>query len=269
MPYRRAHWWLIALVLVVPLAFWPGYFSPTARRTPALHAHAFAATLWLLLLIVQSWSASSRRFGLHRAAGRALFAAVPMFTAAGAGVIITMSRGFAEGVIPFYAENAARLVLADTVALVTFVMLVAYAVAERRRVRLHAAAMLSTPLLVLPPVLGRLMGFVPGYPLDGAFGVSGFVLSVYLADLVTIAIAGWLWNADRRHGGPFVTVVIASLVQLVGFATIGGSDAWEQATRAIAALPILPTAAAAAVLAGAALWVSWGRPAAPARPAVA
>ncbi|MBB4152446.1 hypothetical protein GGQ80_000322 [Sphingomonas jinjuensis] len=268
MPYRRAHWWLIALALTIPLAFWPGYFSPTARRTPALHAHAFAATLWLLLLIVQSWSASSRRLALHRASGRALFAAVPMFAAAGAGVIITMARGFADGGIPFYAENAARLVFADTVALVTFVILVAHAVAERRRVRLHAAAMLSTPLLVLPPVAGRLMGFVPGYPLGGAFGVSGFVLSVYLADLLTIAIAAWLWNADRRHGGAFVAVIVASVIQALGFATVGGTDAWEQATRATAALPIPPTAAVAAILAGAALWVSWGRPAAPARPAV-
>jgi hypothetical protein len=269
MPYRRAHWWLIALLVTIPLAFWPGYFAPTARRTPALHAHAFAASLWLLLLIVQSWSASSRRFALHRAAGRAVFAAVPLFGAAGAGVIITMARGFAEGVIPFYAENAARLVLADSVALVAFVLLVARAVAERRRVRLHAAAMLSTPLLVLPPVAGRLMGFVPGYPLGGALGVSGFVLSVYLADLLTIAIAAWLWNADRRHGGAFLAVVVASVIQAIGFATIGGSDAWEQVTRAIATLPILPTAAACAIAAGAALWVSWSRPAAPPRPAVA
>lgn len=266
MPYRHAHYWLLLIVAAIPIAFWPTYFAPGARATPALHAHAAAASVWLALLILQSWSASRRRFALHRAAGRAVFAAVPLFAGAGAMAIVDMARRFATEATPFHAANGARLAACDIVALGCFVGLATVAVAERRRVRAHAAAMLATPLLVLPPVVARLMQHVPGFPADGALGLSGFALSLHLGEALAAAIALALYARDRRHGGAFLVAAVASAGQSLLYATLGASTSWAAATRTIAGLPMGPVAAVAAAIAGVGVALAWVRPGTGRRP---
>ncbi|WP_447407144.1 hypothetical protein, partial [Clostridium perfringens] len=71
---------------------------------------------------------------------------------------------------PFHAAFGARLVIADMIAGPCVTALVAYALARRRRVGVHAAAMLATALLVLPPIIGRLFPALPGFPHGGWAG---------------------------------------------------------------------------------------------------
>ena len=94
MPYRHAHWWVLALATLIVFAFWPSYFSPAARVTPALHAHAAAAVLTVAPI----------RRGTHRCALLILRGATPPdagtqlqrlfgLTAAEAAVALGLARG--------------------------------------------------------------------------------------------------------------------------------------------------------------------------------
>jgi hypothetical protein len=45
MPYRHAHYYLLLLVALTGLAFWPIYFSILPSASVALHIHGFSASL--------------------------------------------------------------------------------------------------------------------------------------------------------------------------------------------------------------------------------
>lgn len=259
MPYRHAHWWVLALAPAIVLAFWPTYFAPGAPATPALHAHAAAASAWLLLLFAQGWSAANRHLTAHRLAGRAVFVAAPLFAAASAAALLDGARRFAAGATPFHVANVPALTLCDTFVLAVFVALVAFAVADRRRVRRHAAAMLATPILVLPPILGRLLQGVPGFPRGGAFDLSGFALSFHAGEMLVLLFAAVLWMRDRRNGAAFAIVAATCAAQVLLFATLGQAAGWRETVRAFAAFPFATVTIPAAVATLALLAIAWMR----------
>jgi hypothetical protein len=137
-------------------------------------------------------------------------------------------------------------------------LLVRDALTHRRQVARHAASMLATVLLVLPPVLARLAPIIPGFPPD-------FVLACNTGQLVAAAIGVMLWLRDRRFGGAFLAVAALQATQSAIFALYGGT----MIARALATPPPLALATIAALATLAMLWLAW-RPLRPlARPAAA
>src|SRR3954454_17388626 len=79
MPFRRAWLYVLALLILTFVAFWPGYFSKLPDKKLAHHYHAASAVLWMLLAIAQSWTIHHERIALHRKAGLAIFVLFPFF----------------------------------------------------------------------------------------------------------------------------------------------------------------------------------------------
>lgn len=252
MPYRRAHWWLLALLPAIVVAFWPNYFGRLRNAELALHAHGLTASCWVILTWLQSWSAATRRFALHRASGLATFVIVPAFVAAGALAVIDMSRRFVAQADPFNGTFGARLALEDMIAVVVFAVLTTMAIAKRRDLRFHAGAMLATILLVLSPILGRLLQHVPFFP-------AGFAPALHVSDLFAAVVALELARRDRRAALPFVIAAIANLAQSLLFETVARTAAWEDATRRIAAVDALPVVLGAAAVGAGLMWWAWVR----------
>lgn len=255
MPYKRAHWWLLALLPLIVVAFWPNYFGHIYRAPLALHAHGITASIWLILLTAQAWTASSRRFDSHRMAGLATFVALPLFAAAGPLALWSMIGLWAAEVTPFHAAYGARLAAADMIAGPTVIGLVVYAFAQRRRVRVHAAAMLATGLTVLPPVLGRLVQRVPLIPVDGIAGLPATDVAFHLAWIVTLAVALSLARGQARTA--FGTAALATLAQMVAFLAIPHIAGWDALITGLIALPVTPVALAAGLAAFGLLWWAW------------
>ena len=255
MPYRYAHWWLLALFPLVAVAFWPNYFGQLRDAPFALHAHGISATLWLALLTIQVWSIGTRRIDWHRRAGLATFVALPLFAAAGPLALWSMIELYAAKADPFHAAYGARLAISDIIAGPTVILLVIYAFVQRRRVRAHAAAMLATALIVLPPILGRLVQRVPLIPTNGGFGWSEPELAFMLAWVATIAIALALARGPARTA--FGIAAATTLAQAVGFLTIGTMPAWESFVVRLIALPVAPVALTGGIGAFGLLWWAW------------
>lgn len=258
MRYRHAHWWLAALLPLIVVAFWPGYFSQLRGASLGHHVHGAAGTLWIALAAWQSWTIAARRIGWHRAGGRMVYPVTALFAAGGSLAISEMAAGFVGDADPFRAAFGARLALLDLTAVIAFSLLVRDALRHRRRLPRHAASMLATVILVLPPMFGRLFQHVPGYP-------PGFPAGLYGGQLLGAAIAGALWWRDRRDGAAFLAVALLSLAHCVSFATYGGAGLAE-----LLAIPApLPLAALAAGLAVALVKLGDGAPTRAARPAPA
>jgi hypothetical protein len=242
MPYRYAHYViLLALVPAIGLAFWPAYFGNLRGASWAFHAHGLTASCWIILALAQSWTAHAKRFVWHRLAARSVLVLVPLFAAGGALALQGMATKFVTKSDPFYGAFGARLGMDDIVSTIMLVAMVRAAIVNRRRVGLHAAYMLATVALVLPPVFSRL-------PLPRWW---------HLADLLTIAIALAVYLARRRDGWPFLLVTVYSVWRIVQFETIAASDWWAAAFAQIKDLPPLPIILGAFVAAGAAIWSAW------------
>ncbi len=56
MPYPRAYIYVFVLLLLTFPAFWLNYYSQLADVPWQFHLHGVSATLWMLLLIWQSWT---------------------------------------------------------------------------------------------------------------------------------------------------------------------------------------------------------------------
>ncbi|MEP9357939.1 hypothetical protein [Sphingomonas sp. KR3-1] len=263
MPYRHAHWVLLALFPLAALAFWPGYLATISTAPVQLHMHGITATLWLMLLVAQSWSIHAGRNALHRTLGAASLILFPLFLAGGAGVFLSMARGFAQATSPFNVVYAPRLALIDLVSVVSFALFYYEALRQRRKVQLHARYMLATVIFLLPPILGRIAPLVPGLGVHGPAEFGKLALDFQLADALTALIALGLAFTSGRHGRPFFLAGAAVLLASLLFEFLGPLAAWKALFAQFAAVPPLPFALAAGV-AGAGIayagWIAGRRP---------
>ena len=83
MPYRNAYLYVLALIALTFVAFWPTYLSDLPNAHVAHHYHAGSAVLWTILAAFQAWSIHHDRFALHRTVGLSIFALFPFFLVAG------------------------------------------------------------------------------------------------------------------------------------------------------------------------------------------
>lgn len=245
MPYRYAHY-VILLVLVpaIAVAFTPRYFGDLPAASFAFHVHGVTASLWVLLVMAQSWTAHAKRFALHKVVARSVLVLVPLFAAGGVLAMQSMAEKFVTKSDPFYAALGARLGLDDVVATTALVLMVRAAIVNRRRMGLHAAYMLSTVLLVLSPVVARLP--IPLIP--------------HLGDTITIAVALTLYAMRRRDGRPFLIVAALSVLRVVQFHTLAASEWWAERFGALVGMSSIALAFAAILVAGLAVWTVWPWP---------
>ena len=243
MPYRHAHWWVLALVPVILLAFWPAYFGSLRGASFAFHAHGVTASAWILLVAGQSWTIAARRNRWHRLLGLALFGLVPLFAGAAVLGVHSMAVKFATASHPFYVMLGPRLGLHDVVSTTTLVALVATALRHRRNAALHGGYMLATVILVLPPIAPRLPLPIPGW--------------IHPGEIAALAIALVAAARTRRARAPFLIVAGVMLLQVALFHTLGASAAWASAFRGYSTVAVTPWALAAMAAAGLALAAGW------------
>jgi hypothetical protein len=264
-PYRRAHWYLLAVFPLAGLAFWHNYLSQFATAPVEFHAHGITATLWLTLLTLQTWTIHHARKDLHRQIGLASLALFPFFLAGGATIFIGMAQRFVAQVAPFYTTYAPRLAWVDVVAVVGFAHCYYQALRQRRKVHPHSRYMLSTVFFLLPPILGRLAPALPPLTPSGPHEIWKLGVGFQLGNAIAAGIPFFLaWRAPK-HGRPFVEVGTLILVGAVLYQTVGGTTAWRGlfAQAANIHAPALAFAAGVGgVIVGYAGWVA-GKPGIP------
>lgn len=264
MPFKRAHYFVILLIVATGFAFWSSYLGKLSSAPAAWHLHGVSAGLWMALLAIQSWSATTRRFALHGAAGKASLALFPIFFAGGWGVVWTMAKATPGDI--FYEIYGARLGTLDISANFAVGWLYYVALRDRRNVQLHARAMLATPIFLISPILGRLFDhFMPGLIMAGPQDFYLFAYSTHLANLVALLLALWLYRQAPRHGSAFLFTAIIIGIQSILFETLGRRAAWRALFVGIGSLPELPWLLLWLAVGAAIAWFGWtaGRKPAP------
>ena len=259
MPYRKAYWFVLALLALTFVAFWPSYVSKLSDAKYAHHAHAASAVLWTVLAAVQSWSIHHDRWALHRSVGLSIFLLFPFFLVAGMWVIHVEATTLAGDLTD--PEEIGPFGFFDPLANLGFAYLFWAGLKYRYKVQLHARYMLGTTMFVVSPIVWRLLrGYSP------AIHDMPFSYPFAAGNLVAIAIALYLYRQAPQHGRPWLLIAGIVAAQEVLAETAGRLPAWAAIFASVSAinLPLLLTLTGIVSL-GIAWhgWVAGARPAAP------
>lgn len=223
MPFRKAWLWLLALLALTFVAFWPSYLSKLPEAKMAHHAHAASAVLWTILAIIQSWTIHHDRIDLHRKTGLAIFLLFPLFLIAGLWVIHVETVTLAADIDNPENLNIAQFGFFDPLANIGFAILFWGGLRYRHKVQLHARYMLGTVMFVVAPVIWRLLrNYVPGF----GEGEVAFDLPFALGNASALAIVLTLYWQAPKHGRPWLLVAGIIVAQTIPFLTIGKLPGW-------------------------------------------
>lgn len=222
MPYRKAWLYVLALLALTFVAFWPGYFAKLPAKLMAHHAHAASAVLWMILAILQSWTIHHDQFALHRKVGLATFILFPFFLVAGMWVIHVEATTLAGDFNSLEGRQIAQFGWFDPLANIGFALLFWAGLKYRHKVQLHARYMLATLLFVISPIGFRLLAIgIPFLRSD-----ENFSYAMAGGNLIAFAMALYLYRQAPKHGRPFLIAAGFIAAQEITFETLGRLPAW-------------------------------------------
>jgi hypothetical protein len=253
MPFCKAWLYVVLLLALTFVAFWPGYFSELPDETGAHHAHAASADLWMILAIAQSWSVHHNQLAMHRKIGLAIFVLFPFFLVAGMWVIHVEATSLAGDFTSVEGKQIAQFGFFDPLANIAFAVLFWAGLKDRYKVHLHARYMLATLLFVISPIVFRLLPMaIPSLRPDEAFSYA-----MAGGNVVALAVALYLYRQEPRHGRPFLIAAGFIAVQGITFDTLGRVPGWASMFASISSLNLPVLLLVTAVASVGIVWHGW------------
>lgn len=179
--FDKTGYFILILIPIVILAFWPSYFSIIFSDIIApsfySHFHGIMMIIWISLLIAQPILIRKKKLRTHRLLGK-----ISYFV----GPIVLISMLLITHHYRRLITNPSEITFTtQNLWLISYVMAIIY----RHRTSIHARAMIGTAIALLDPILMRFMYYiiVPAlhlsYPLPSFIGV-GIIFGV----LITLII---------------------------------------------------------------------------------
>jgi hypothetical protein len=226
--YSRSPYYLSLAFLCAVIGFFPSYFARLGSTDSVHHFHGVMASLWMIMLVTQSWLMSKGHIAQHRVLGKLSLLIAPAFVVSGILMVHTMVSSD-DGFSKIYGS---RLAFLDLSTMVYFAVAYICALHYRKNIQLHARFMSSTAILVLPPAISRLLGnFLPG--------ISSFEQAGHGAYFICEIVVAILLLDDFRRGSvraPYVILMVLLVGQQISFVLIPSFTPWNVVTTWIASL---------------------------------
>ncbi|WP_343344063.1 hypothetical protein WJT74_09375 [Sphingomicrobium sp. XHP0239] len=258
MPYRHAHWWVLACLGVILLGFWPSYWSQAGSARWEFHLHGAVATVWVIMVATQSWSIHHKKRALHRATGQSSLYLFPFLTMGLMGIGMVNAERVVAGGDPFIALYGDTFFLGLWPAIGAYLVLYYNALKHRRKVWAHSAYLLGTPMILFESPASRAIGNnIPFFRIEGPADFANILHTIMITDAMMVALALVLWWRARERSNAFAVVaafIIAQMVLMsVGYYLVD-LDSWVVAFAGLGT----PMALAMGFVAGAAAsWLGW------------
>jgi hypothetical protein len=230
--------WLLLLIPITFLGFYPSYFSRQPGEVHAVyHIHAFFMLLWVALAIVQPYLIKRKNTTLHRRIGRISYLLMPfvfvtaflVIRHAYKLVIANETANVTSGAptlsldqIRAKAAANMRLGIIYLIWLATFYIL---AIVNRKKIIFHATYMFAAILTILGPTLDRLIG----HSLSSLGLPYNLVAENFVFISILLVLSGLIYHQWRK--GNTVKPASVSLgiycVGLVIFYTLPDTVIWR------------------------------------------
>jgi hypothetical protein len=152
--YKYLGYFFLLLIPLIYAGFYKSYFQsfPYAKNIHVYeHLHAFIASMWVILLIVQPFLILKNKRVLHRKLGRLSYIVFPLLVLSFIPQIIKIIR-FQDLRMLFFP-------IADGILLITFYSLAIY---YRKKTSKHMRFIIASALVLLGPTWGRMGGSLFG-----------------------------------------------------------------------------------------------------------
>ena len=267
MPYRQAPYAMLGVILVLLIGFWPSYFSVATSSAWQFHAHGVAASLWVLTVTAQSWTAQHKsQLPLHRAVGKASLFLFPFLIGGLAAIIDKQSRDYAAG-DPVNLLYGPGFMIGTMVAMAAYVTVYYRALKFRRKVWVHAGYMLSTPLILFESPFSRILTlYMPGFVVKGPADFPRIMASIEWSMAIELAIIALIWSRVGERARPFLVTAAFITVEMLAMGVASAIPALKQLDVFIGQVPHAMIVLTGFTIGGATSWLGWQagkRPAVP------
>jgi hypothetical protein len=194
--YQKSYVYFIGFFLLMLVGFWFTYFTRISEQENyRMHTHGAALVLWCVMLVVQPYLISIKKYALHRQLGTASYVLMPIFVY----TTLDLLHYRLPDVMTTMDFFSVALVLNAVIAVAIFYVL---AIIYRKKPTVHARYMVCTLFPMITPVTDRIhhiyfpstIGWLPTIEGNPVVPVVGFAL----ADLLLVILCIWDWRAHQR-----------------------------------------------------------------------
>jgi hypothetical protein len=273
MPYRHAPYYVLVVIAVIIAGFWPSYFAQWGTVPWQFHAHGVAASIWVLMVLMQSWTVHKAQLPLHRAVGKSSLLLFPFLIGGLAAIIDLTAKGYVAADSPFRVELGGQFLIGLALAIAAYVVLYYRALKFRRKVWLHSGYMLATPLILFESPFSRVMGMVlPPFAIRGPQDIGRLIPTIEWAMAIELAIIAVLWWRFRDKASPFLVAGGFIVAQMLTMGLLSDNAVLEGLLVVIGKLPSVAVVLTGFAIGAATSWAGWNagkRPSVPIRAAQA
>lgn len=249
MPYRHAPYYVLFCVVVILVGFWPSYFAPFASVPWQFHAHGVFATIWVLMVLAQSWTPHHKAMTLHRAVGKLSLLLFPFLIGGLMAIIDLTAKGFVAGNDPARVNFGGEFLIGLALAIAAYVLLFYRALKYRRKVWLHSGYMLATVLILFESPFSRVIG--PFLPFEG------FMPSILWSMALELAVVAVLWWRYRGKASPFLVAGVFIVLQMLGMGLLHDNVVLEGILSLLGAMPSALVVGLGVLLGAGTSWAGW------------
>jgi hypothetical protein len=205
MPYRHAPYYILAVIAVIVAGFWESYFSVWGNVPWQFHAHGVAASIWVLMVLAQSWTVHKDQLPLHRAVGKSSLLLFPFLIGGLCAIIDLTAKGYVAANDPVRTMFGPSFLIGLSLAVAAYVALFYRALKYRRKVWLHSGYMLATPLILFESPFSRVLGtWIPGLTINGPQDFHLIMDTILWGMAAELAIIAAIWLKYRAKATPFL-----------------------------------------------------------------
>ena len=258
MPYPRAPYYMLGVIAVILIGFWPSYFAVGTQAPWQFHAHGIAASLWVLMVTAQSWTAHRKsQLPLHRAVGMASLFLFPFLIGGLAAIIDRQAHNYVAGE-PLHQLYGPGFMIGTMIAMAAYVTVYYRALKYRRKVWVHAGYMLSTPLILFESPFSRAAAFVvPAFKVNGPADFPHVMASILWSCALELVIIALIWWRVGERAKPFLVTAGFILVEMAAMAFAGEFAALRWLDTFIGHLPAATIVLTGFAIGAATSWLGW------------
>ena len=258
MPYRHAPYYVLVCIAVIVAGFWQSYFSVWRGVPWQFHAHGVAASLWVLMVLAQSWTPHHCHLSLHRAVGKSSLLLFPFLIGGLAAIIDLTGKGFVANNDPVRQMFGGEFLVGLGLAIAAYVTLYYRALKYRRKVWTHSGYMLATPLILFESPLSRVFGtWLPGLTIQGPQDFHRIIPTIEWAMAVELIVIAALWFSLRDRAKPFLVAGVFIVGQMLTMGLLNHNPILEAMLVVIGNLPSAGVVMTGFAIGAATSWAGW------------
>ena len=258
MPYRTAPYYMLAVIAVIAAGFWPSYFAIWSNVPWQFHAHGVAASIWVLMVLFQSWAVHKEQLPLHRAVGTSSLILFPFLIGGLTAIIDLTGKTIIAGPDPVRTMFGSSFVVGLALAIAAYVTLYYRALKYRRKVWVHSGYMLATPLILFESPFGRILNMiVPGLAIRGPDDLHLIMPAIELAMVVELVVVAVLWFRFRDKAKPFLVAGGFIVAQMITMGALAYSPLLMPVLRGIGSMPSAVLVLTGFAIGAATSWAGW------------